>query len=141
MPVSTVKSQSTSQERKSVLNITKALSDPTRLRMLRLLISTGSELCVCEFVDTLQERLYNISKHLKVLEQVGLIDGSKEGRWDYYSVIKPSDPFYESIHRLVSCVPGFDTLFDADLSRFNDRMKLREDGRCRVGIQSRQLAE
>ena len=33
----------------------KALSDPIRYRMLRLLAINNAELCVCEFVDALQE--------------------------------------------------------------------------------------
>ena len=141
MSLSIANSPSTSFDRKGVSNAFKALSDQTRLRMLRLLVSTGSELCVCEFVDTLQERLYNISKHLKVLEQAGLIQGTKEGRWVYYRVVEAKDAVGEALHRLVNSVPDVDEMFATDKERFTKRMKLREDGRCQVGVQTTHLAE
>ena len=128
-------------DRKRLGNAFKALSDPTRLRMLRLLATNRAELCVCEFVDTLQERQYNVSKHLKVLEQSELIEGEKDGRWVYYKLAGANDPVAGALHRLVISVPDSDGVFSVDQRRFEDRMSLREDGRCRVGIQTKELAE
>ncbi len=141
MSLSIANSLSTSLDRKGVGNAFKALSDQTRLRMLRLLVSTGSELCVCEFVDTLQERIYNISKHLKVLEQAGLIEGSKEGRWVYYRIVEANDPVGEALYQLVNSVPDFDEVFAIDRERFSKRMELREDGRCKIGVQTKNLGD
>lgn len=128
-------------DRKRLGNALKALSDPTRLRMLRLLASNRAEFCVCEFVDTLGERQYNVSKHLKALEQAGLIEGQKDGRWVYYKLAGSDDPVARTLHRLVTAVPDSDDVFSVDQRRFEDRMSLREDGRCRVGIQTKELAE
>lgn len=119
----------------------KALSDPTRLRMLRLLVAHDVELCVCEFVDCLQERQYNVSRHLKVLEQSGLIVGNKEGRWVYYRLAASDDPVAAALYELVASAPDADDVFEQDAARFEKRMALREDGRCRVGIQTGGLAE
>lgn len=127
--------------RKGISNAFKALSDQTRLRMLRLLISTGSELCVCEFVDSLQERLYNISKHLKVLEQSGLIESTKEGRWVYYRIAGANDPVGSTLYQIVNSVPDVDKVFQADENRFTKRMELRENGRCQIGVQTKHLAK
>lgn len=119
----------------------RALSDPTRLRMLRLLAINRSEMCVCEFVDTLQERQYNVSKHLKVLERAGLIESEKEGRFLYYGLVDGGDPMARVLYRLVAGVPDSDEVFSGDQGRFEERMELREDGRCRLGIQTEGLAE
>ena len=141
MTLSIANSTTTSFDRKGVSNAFKALSDQTRLRMLRLLLSTGSELCVCEFVDTLQERTYNISKHLKVLEQAGLIEGTKEGRWVYYRIVEAKDGVGEALHQVVNSVPDVDEMFATDREHFTKRMELREGGRCKVGVQTKHLAE
>lgn len=71
----------------------KALSDKTRIRIMRLLIDSGTEICGCEFVDSLEESQYNISRHMKVLKHAGLIKERKEGRWVYYSVTDRKDSF------------------------------------------------
>ncbi len=59
-----------------VTNITpetvfQALAEGTRLRLLRLLTTTGEEACLCEFVDSLCEPEYNLSRHLKMLAASG----------------------------------------------------------------------
>ena len=89
-------------DRNALTRALKALSDPTRLRMLRLLAVNRSQMCVCEFVDTLQERQYNVSKHLKILEQAGLIEGEREGRFLYYGLVDGGDATARLLYRLVS---------------------------------------
>ena len=66
----------------------QALSDPMRLRMFRLLAVNRTEMCVCEFVDSLSERQYNVSRHLKILELAGLLHKAKEGRRASHAVMK-----------------------------------------------------
>ncbi|MBK9386536.1 MAG: winged helix-turn-helix transcriptional regulator [Planctomycetes bacterium] len=116
----------------------KAVSEPTRLRMLRLLTVNNAEMCVCEFVDALGERQYNVSRQLKILETAGLIRGEKEGRWIYYRLSAKKDPTAAALYRLVTRLPE-DAVFAADQQRFRERMCLRSDGRCRVGIQTPSL--
>lgn len=121
-----------------VTELFKAVSDPTRLRMLRLLAANEAELCVCEFVDCLQERQYNVSRQLKVLEAAGLIAGEKEGRWVYYGLSPARGNTTSQVHRLVAKLP-LDATFAADQKRFEKRIGLRTGGRCRVGIQTKEL--
>lgn len=116
----------------------KAVSEPTRLRMLRLLTANNAEMCVCEFVDALGERQHNVSRQLKILETAGLIRGEKEGRWIYYGLSAKKDPTAAALYRLVTRLPE-DDVFAADQRRFRERMCLRSDGRCRVGIQTPSL--
>ncbi|MEM2767960.1 MAG: metalloregulator ArsR/SmtB family transcription factor, partial [Candidatus Bathyarchaeia archaeon] len=62
----------------------KALADPTRLRILKLL--EVREMCVCEIMIALGLTQPTTSHHLGIMENVGLIKGRKEGKWVYYSI-------------------------------------------------------
>ncbi len=64
--------------------IFRALSDPTRLRILKLL--GGGEICVCNIVSALSMSQPKVSFHLSVLQEAGLIKGRKQGRWIHYSI-------------------------------------------------------
>lgn len=116
----------------------QALADETRLRVIRLLATTGEEACLCELVDSLQEPAYKLSRHLKILRQAGLLSAQKDGRWVYHRLIsKPS--YLETLYATVRALPDPDQVYQADLVRFEERMCLREGGRCRVGILSDDL--
>jgi len=65
-----------------VTRFLEAMTDPTRLRLLRLL--RRQELCVCELVDTLRMPQYKISRHLRNLRAVGLVEARRDGRWMHY---------------------------------------------------------
>jgi len=69
---------------KDFLNITKALADENRLRMLMAL--QGGELCVCRITELMGLAMSTVSKHLSLLYQAGLVNARKEGRWMYYSL-------------------------------------------------------
>lgn len=116
----------------------KALADPIRFRMFRLLSANDAELCVCEFVDTLQEHQYTISRGLGILDQAGLVVGQKEGRWVYFRLARKDDASVSLLHDLIRSAVDDDVL-QLDQQRFQDRMSLREGGRCRVGVQTKGL--
>lgn len=62
----------------------KALSDKTRLRILSLM--KEGEICVCDIADTLKMTQPNISFHLSLLKEAGLIKDRRNGRWIHYSL-------------------------------------------------------
>jgi DNA-binding transcriptional ArsR family regulator len=64
------------------IRITKALADPSRVRVL-LALKRG-ELCVCQISELLQLAPSTISKHLSILHQAGLIESRKDERWVFY---------------------------------------------------------
>jgi len=66
------------------MNITKALADESRVRLLLAL--NGGELCVCQLTELLGSAPSTVSKHLSVLNQGGLVNSRKEGRWIYYEL-------------------------------------------------------
>ena len=69
---------------KEFLNMTKALADENRLRMLMAL--RNREMCVCQIAGWTGLALSTVSKHLSVLYQAGLVSARKDGRWMFYSL-------------------------------------------------------
>ena len=69
---------------KEMLGIFKALSDETRLRILKLL--EHGELCVCDIVAALDMIQPKISFHLAILKEAGFIRDRKNGKWTHYSL-------------------------------------------------------
>ncbi|MEW6110312.1 MAG: metalloregulator ArsR/SmtB family transcription factor [Nitrospirota bacterium] len=67
-----------------LLNIFKALSDETRLRILKLL--EHGELCVCDIVAALGMIQPKVSFHLGVLQDAGLVKSRKQGKWIHYRI-------------------------------------------------------
>ncbi len=116
----------------------QALSDTSRLRIIRLLATSGQEICLCELVDALLEPQYKLSRHLKVLRQTGFLSSQKEGRWVYHRLTSEPD-YLQSFYELVRGLPDPQGIYRRDLENFNQRMTLRQDGRCRVGILSPDL--
>ena len=67
---------------KEFLAVTKALSDESRVRAVRAL--AGGELCVCQIIELLDLAPSTVSRHMAVLNQAGLVEARKDGRWIYY---------------------------------------------------------
>ena len=67
----------------------KAVGDPTRLRLLRLLART--ELNVQEMVQILGLSQPGVSKHLKLLRDAGWLRQRKEGTWSWYALVDEAD--------------------------------------------------
>ncbi len=117
----------------------QALADSTRVRIMRLLAETREEACLCELVDSLLEPQYKLSRHVKTLRQAGLLSAEKEGRWVYHGLVE-GIPYLDRMHEALKALPDVDGSFARDLENFRGRMCLREAGRCRVGIQTPELA-
>jgi ArsR family transcriptional regulator, arsenate/arsenite/antimonite-responsive transcriptional repressor len=64
--------------------ITRALSDPSRVRILLAL--RRKELCVCQITELFGFAPSTMSKHLSILHQAGLIRSRKVERWVHYSL-------------------------------------------------------
>ncbi len=116
--------------------IFKALSDETRLRIVRLLAGAPSPLCVCEIMDSLDESQYNISRHLTVLKSSELVHEEKHGRWVFYSLLPPTSRFHELIRQTVLALPK--ELLPLDNRRLRKRLSLRKNGQCVVGMDSKE---
>ena len=73
----------------------KALSDPTRLRLLNLLAE--GEVCVCHLGEVLHMVQPTVSRHLAYLKKAGLVTTRREGKWMHYGWRKQADPVTRSI--------------------------------------------
>lgn len=60
----------------------RALADPLRARIVELL--AGEQLCPCHLVELTGARQTNVSNHLRVLRDAGLIEAQPAGRYTYY---------------------------------------------------------
>ena len=74
----------TALDRSQAMRLFHALSDPTRLGIVRKL--RQGERCVCELTDALDAAQSRLSFHLKVLKDAGLVSDRREGRWVYYEL-------------------------------------------------------
>ncbi|HEY3297298.1 MAG TPA: metalloregulator ArsR/SmtB family transcription factor [Armatimonadota bacterium] len=67
-------------------DVFKALGDPVRMRIVRMLADSG-EMCVCKIIAELESMSQPaVSHHLGVLKSAGLVCPRKEGLWIYYSL-------------------------------------------------------
>jgi len=63
----------------------KALGDPTRLEIYRLISAQTESVCVCDIVDRFALSQPTISHHLRILRDAGLVTVSRRGVWAFYS--------------------------------------------------------
>jgi ArsR family transcriptional regulator, arsenate/arsenite/antimonite-responsive transcriptional repressor len=77
----------------------QALADPTRLRILGLLLN--GEVCVCHIHETLKIPQPKASRHLAYLRRAGLVDGRREGLWVHYRLAETADPITATMRQAV----------------------------------------
>ncbi len=65
----------------------QALGDNTRLRLLNLM--GDQEICVCYFVEILDQPQPKISRHLAYLRNAGIVSARREGKWMHYRIVMP----------------------------------------------------
>ena len=94
-----------------IVNVLKALSDETRLRILNVLYE--KELCVCDIKESLDVLQTKTSRHLSYLKKAGLISGRKKAQWVYYSLVKNQNT--EFIHDLIEKTLRGNEPYETDL--------------------------
>ena len=106
---------------KSFLKVMKALSDPSRIKIMKML--QQKVMCVCEMQAALQFAQSTTSKHLQILEEAGLITSKKDGLWVNYMIADGDESPYAAnligslkhwldgdpdIEQLIAQLPGID---------------------------------
>jgi ArsR family transcriptional regulator len=76
----------TAEQAAALVPMFKALGDPVRLRLMSMIASAQSEVCVCDLTAGFDLSQPTISHHLKVLREAGLVDSERRGTWVYYRV-------------------------------------------------------
>lgn len=80
----------------SFLKVMKALSDPNRVKIIKML--QQKVMCVCELQGAIGLAQSTVSKHLKILEDTGLVGYSKDGLWvNYYLTDGCESPYAASV--------------------------------------------
>ena len=81
---------------KDFIKVMKALSDPNRVKIVKML--QHKTMCVCELREALQIAQPSVSKHLKILEDADLVASRKDGQWvDYYLTDGSGSPYVASL--------------------------------------------
>jgi len=81
---------------KDFVKVKKAFSDPNRVAIMKMLHHEA--MFVCEIQAALKIAQPTVSKHLKVLEDAGLITSRKEGVWvNYQLAYGSSSPYVASL--------------------------------------------
>jgi ArsR family transcriptional regulator len=88
---------------RELVTVMKALSDPGRVKVLKML--EAREMCACEIIGLLGLAQPTVSRHLKVLADAGLIRGRKVGPWVHYSLASvPDSPYARG---MLAALPGW----------------------------------
>lgn len=110
-------------------SIFKALSDETRIRILKLLLKR--ELCVCEIEAALNLPQSKVSRHLTVLRSVGLVEDRREGTWIFYSLFKPENDFEKSIVQIIKNALSDSELVKQDEERLRRKLSQEYAYKCK----------
>jgi ArsR family transcriptional regulator len=107
-----------------LLLIFKALSDETRLRIIKLL--EQGELCVCDITAALDMVQPKVSFHLSALKEGGIIKDRKQGKWIHYS-LNEADLFRRMLMVSV-CEKADGGLIEEDRKRLARFLKSKKTG-------------
>ena len=100
----------------------KALSDPNRLRILKML--QFKPMCVCEIREVLDLAVSTVSKHLSILKETGFITEKKDGKWVNYLLNPvPKDP------RISSVISTLDYWISDEKTTKQDQQKVQKADR------------
>ena len=106
----------------------KAISEPTRFRLTRL--CAQGELTVSELMRIVGQSQPRVSRHLKLLQDAGVLESFREQHWVFYRVAQNS-PSQQLVSDLLKHLPADDDLMDFDQTRLNElrdaRAKLSEE--------------
>jgi len=104
--------------------IFKALSDETRLRIIKLL--EQGELCVCDITAALDMVQPKVSFHLSTLKEAGLIKDRKQGKWIHYSI--NDKDLFRRVLILSACERMDSTVATADRKRLSAYIGEKDSG-------------
>ncbi len=96
-------------------HIFKCLSDVQRLRILNLL--SAGPLCVCHIQEILGEGQVKVSKQLRYMKELGVVEATREANWMIYSLPDPRDPLLETNLKYLLAQAGVEPDLLSDLAK------------------------
>ncbi len=93
----------------------KCLSDPTRLRIVNLLLR--GPLCVCDIQQALEEPQVKMSKHLGYMRKHGLLVVERKANWNFYEIASDLPEAVKNCLKAIESGTTSDSQLRADLER------------------------
>jgi len=114
---------------RELMDITKALADENRTRVLMFL--RRGELCLCQIIEMLGLAPSTVSKHMAILHSARLIESRKEGRWIFYRLADGEAPacVLEAIQWVRKHLEG-DRQIREDVRRLNAVCRMSREKLC-----------
>lgn len=109
----------------NIVNFSRALADPTRWRIVRLV--RVDALCVCELADILEMPQSSVSSHVQIIRKAGLLESEKCEKWTYFRI---DSKFSELIGTLEQFFKSDDAVLKSDATRALTRLAIRETSCC-----------
>ena len=129
MPPAAVASLRRRAELSDLDDLFKGFADPTRIRILNLLVA--GELCVCDLVEILELPQPTVSRHLAYLRGVGLVVSKRDSNFAHYRLAEPANRIHANLINCVrGCFTGIKSL-DSERRRAVGRVDRREKEPCR----------
>ena len=85
----------------------------------------------------LEQPQYQVSRNLKILQKAGFVAERREGKWVHYGMASGLDKFRETALKAIATIPK--AVLASDQRELNRRLKLRENGKCLLGVQKTHL--
>ncbi len=82
--------------------ICKALGDPNRLKIIRML--SNGEKCACKLLEAFEITQPTLSHHMKILCDCGLVNVRKDGKWSHYSINCKTLGLFKSFISSLECI-------------------------------------
>ncbi|OLP61277.1 ArsR family transcriptional regulator [Xaviernesmea oryzae] len=98
----------------ALVDVLKAAGEPTRFRLLKLL--SAGDLTVTDLTEILGQSQPRISRHLKLLSEVALIDRYQEGAWAYFR-LRPEGPAVDLVRAMLVSARADDPVLSRDAER------------------------
>ncbi|WP_407647699.1 ArsR/SmtB family transcription factor [Clostridium brassicae] len=90
----------------------KALAHPIRIKIVKELVNR--ELCVCELNENVEFTQSNLSQHLKILKDAGILKSEKDGLKIMYSI---------KDRRVVDIISIVDDMIKDDIKNMSNKLK------------------
>ena len=99
---------------KELVKVFKAVADPNRIRILKML--QQKKMCVCELAAVLGITQPSVSRHLSMMKNAGLVQDERDGQWINYALCEEKLNQYAPV--IMKHLKGW----------INDSPRIKEDG-------------
>lgn len=109
----------------NVVMFAKAIADPTRWRVIRLV--RNEALCVCELADILEMPQSSVSSHVQIIRGAGLLESEKCEKWTYFRIRRE---FIGLLEMLEGSFPAQESVWKRDGKMAKLRLSQRRESCC-----------